>query len=411
MIRVIGFLLFLIGGFGFNMSLFTKKEKKDFFIVISVLLTLLITPIIVLLIMANRKYTFHLGTVFHQDNIVFLDNYGNFYISAREERLLFKHNSNLNVYYEVAKITINEKEYLSYNLVSGDEEYLYVGLNETDSQFLHYLCIYDRDLNLVSCWDTSELDWKVIEIDLYDNDLYLLSSYDNKLELYKVNIEENKRELLLNDIDDDSIYEDEEKLIYILYSSGFRKKGFRIKTERTEMFYVFENRVLGDLKIHLEGKNIEITNNTLIYKIDTGFDNPELYTKAYLCGNKLVFAVFDYLKKDDCGTYAYCICGYGKSKIYEFNVDSNEFFLRKEYNEGTFLIDYDLYGAKYYFNNKLFVNDAIQREIEDLKICEDVTMRGRWIYEEYYLYTFAYYNNEFYIIFSDIDHERMKAFL
>ena len=91
--------------------------------------------------------------------------------------------------------------------------------------------------------------------------------------------------------------------------------------------------------------------------------------------------------------YGICICSLEESYLYKYDLSSNELSLIKQFDKGTFLIDYDLNEYKYYKDGGLFINDVLFRECENIypEYEEHLTSDDKYI--DYY---FSYYNGEFY---------------
>ena len=94
-----------------------------------------------------------------------------------------------------------------------------------------------------------------------------------------------------------------------------------------------------------------------------------------------------------------CFCGFKKSYLYIYDLKTNELTLIKEFGNRTFLIDYDLDGAKYYYNGCLYVNDALYREcekIESYELEEIGAFDSFGVSDARLNYYISYYNGEFY---------------
>ena len=126
-----------------------------------------------------------------------------------------------------------------------------------------------------------------------------------------------------------------------------------------------------------------------------------LCSNAFLIDNKVVFGAYDYIENKDCGNYSgyYCICNQGKSFLYLLDLDTKQLNLMNEYEAGTFLIDYDLDGAKYYYDGGLYINNVFYRECEKIEPGPIETKRGESYFgsqERKLDYDVSYLNGEFY---------------
>ena len=152
-----------------------------------------------------------------------------------------------------------------------------------------------------------------------------------------------------------------------------------------------------DLSLSKDSKNIIVNNEENERTFETNFSSKgsaySFYQRAFLINNKLVFAICKRSSEKQRTCHSSCVCSLEESYLFEYDLSSNELSLIKQFDPGTFLIDYDLTGYKYYYNAGLYINDIFIRE------CEDVYPE----YVEHYsgdtwpkFYYPSYYNGEFY---------------
>lgn len=107
---------------------------------------------------------------------------------------------------------------------------------------------------------------------------------------------------------------------------------------------------------------IELNYNDNIYYIET-FNDFYFYKNIKIIDNKLVFSVYEYLNDDLCNSKD-CVCHYGKSKIYEFDLNLLNLNELKEIEKESYIIDFDLENVTHYNNGKIIKNNELLKEIE-----------------------------------------------
>ena len=349
----------------------------------------------------------HIPYYFEEEEILLSDNYNNLFYRAQLGLISFNVDRNENKF---ASFNIKGISYRS-NSVDEDSSYYYFNIlqnNYLEMNTSQYICKYDKEYNLVSLWDTSDLNWDIEDIKVIGSKLYCLSFTRAKdkrkiYNLFEVDIVEKKRKLLADNIKEDFVYINYSQSIYISVDLIGNYGRIIKQSDKTKLMATCVSTEICFDKINLciANNQINLIYDNETFCINDKVKNPKFYKKAYIENNKLIFATYDFSPKNECaggnrGGY-HCVCGFGKSYFYIFDLELKKISLLKEYPEKTLIIDYDLNGPKYYYNKRLFINDVFFRECEEIKEGETQKLYGLMTTpREEYLISYFYFKGEFY---------------
>ena len=380
-----------------------KKKIKDLiqYFLVSVLL---ISTLLFVFVGIFWTHKIHKPTYCSQVNFLFSDSEGNKYFT--HELKLLKLNKSSSEYSVIDNIYNFENiDFKRANFAANDDNLFvflcpsYYDLNNKINK--HFLNTYDKDLNLISSWDCSTF-MDILYCFEESNGFLYATAEINGIEGYsliKCNPLSHSYEVLLKNIDDKRgvFYNDALKIFINSYA-----EIYLYQDDQKLLFYSKYNKdavVLNNFVAYYENRGIKVKFQDNLFIFDLDIDWILFYEKAYLIDDKIVFGFYNYNSHELCGgEFNKCYCGYGKSYLYYFSLTSNELYQIGEYEEGSFLIDYDLNGAKYYYDSKLYVDNQFFRNCEEIKEGELEKTRNEFFNSEkdikqYYL---AYYNNEFY---------------
>ena len=123
-------------------------------------------------------------------------------------------------------------------------------------------------------------------------------------------------------------------------------------------------------------------------------------------GEKVYFATYEFLKNDECNEHARCICHFGKSYIWCFDVNSNTLELIEEFNEGSYIISFSEEQFCYYNDGKIYLNDSIIKEIEKITTGELYFSRhSTYTSAEEKSNTYFYYDDVLYYLHNEYTYE------
>ena len=385
------------------------KKKKLRFSSNLILGMIVVTPIVIFGIiyaifftLSNWVYYVHKPTVPIQQEYLFKDNSDNIYYFSFGE---------IKQIYETSKSRFAQNFYNKFDdnvdihFAVSSEDYLYIALKnwntyESKSSFLKI----DKDFNIVKIWDFSFLDSRVISMVECDDLIYaLFETKSNGHFLYMVDFENDNFFQVKNNVDSFDVFEDNDIKINICLNEKYGS-GYMSIFDKKMKLSQYGNTLYFDEKIFLEvsDKTLNFNVNGASYSFDKRDNEIGLYKNAYLIDNKIIFATLELFEDDSCGygpgKPSYCICSYGKSFLYSFDIETKELTLLEQFKEKTFLVDYDLDGAKYYYDGKLYINGSYYRDCETIKEGEKEDHTGSSYFErsEIRYYYISFYEGEFY---------------
>ena len=198
----------------------------------------------------------------------------------------------------------------------------------------------------------------------------------NLLTLEKTIIEENI------DYEKDYFFIDGESIMLLQCDNLSRSK---LSNAKDGLFYTWNRAnfscyhpAFGKINLSKDKKSLSIKYDKKIVKMDLPNEHLVFYDYAYIKDESLLFGLYEYLVHDDC-TSNYCICHYGTSSLFKLDLNSGLVSTIAEYDSGTVLIDYDEYGAEYYYNGGLYDHDRFIEECPKIENRETVSVASRTV--------------------------------
>ena len=130
-----------------------------------------------------------------------------------------------------------------------------------------------------------------------------------------------------------------------------------------EISFVLEEKI-AKLKIVEEGICFEYLDETYEYPIQA--NALRLYPIVKVIENKIYFAVNDWVQKEDCEKPD-CLCGYNKSMLITFDLESKQLSVKKEIGEMDAFIDFNKDESIYYSKGIIYRNESILEQVEEIQ--------------------------------------------
>lgn len=291
----------------------------------------------------------------------------------------------------------------NYERVVANSKYIITTLSRPEAPNYYFIMVFDKSYNPIKTINFED-DEEVLDIACTEGSLYiyLKNVGAEEFSLFRYDFDLDLVSILIDRAPKAKSYEDDDvRLFFIDY--WYYSRICKYEDTKTRLYkwdgHFKTDKI--DLSIFRNGKNIVVENENKAHTLDPGLNlasnryasNCYFYSKAYLFGNQLVFAIYKKSAIKQCASGPQlCICSLQESYLYKYDLSSNELSLVKEFEKGTFLIDYDLDGYKYYRDGGLYINDVLFRECENIypEYVEHLTN------EEKMYYYFSYYNGEFY---------------
>ena len=387
----------------------TRKQKTGLFLGIFIPLGFIANIglfYVFLLIVFNWPYHIHRPAVLNRTGDVFSDADGNVY--CYQSRGIYRYDS-LDVTKQPQRMSFVDEngESLGLQCMSRDDSYFYVGLHDGNrgGHTNYTIQVFDQHFDMVDSM-TFQDEMAIDGMCAVDGNVYYVLrdiKNDNYRTLYCYNVNSKERVTVKDNIEKDTRVINGEHEIY--YDQIYY---LQITTSKTKLNYWWDDKLDNShlffedvFDLCFDTKSIYLTFNgeKCTFEKDRNFNT--FCSKATLVDNKIIFATYEYIKNKECGNYRdyYCICNQGKSFLYVLDLDTKELNLIDEYEVGAFLIDYDLEGAKYYYDGGLYINNVFYRECEKIEPGPIETKRGEnyFRFEERKLdYDVSYYKGEFY---------------
>lgn len=359
-------------------------------------------------------YHIHRPAVLNQTSDVFKDENGIVYFVQND--FLFYYNNDDNKTPHLFNRKKDNGDWLNPRGLVRDNNYFYYFLDDggNGGQTNYCLRIYDKQFELIETIIFPD-DMYIFGKCTANGLLYYVLSEKNTLtedskdvipgkrSLYSYDASTKETKLVFEDIKKNTSVEDNG--VSLFYNNSYHLQVISEKTS-LDNWWDKEKRVshryFGDLfDFYLYNGNINATIHGEDYSFEVDKRIDTLCSNAFLIDNKVVFGAYNYVENKKCGNYSgyYCICNQGEVFLYKLDLDTKELEIMGEYEKGTFLIDYDLDGAKYYFDGGLYINNEFYRECEKIEPGPIEIKRGESYFrsEERKLdYDVSYLNGEFY---------------
>ena len=323
-----------------------------------------------LLIIASQIiFVKHKPSYLHQARIAFKDNNNNAYFSTIFDL----------VGYNFSESDYNENSQLSEivnisskRIVEFDD---YIALTAYDSKTkLSSIRVYNKNFELMLL-DTFDESVAILDAVGRGDVLYYLQKEltNNSVSLFSLDIQTRSSSLLLTRVEHLTTYSGSDVKITFGELDAWGRR-MAILGSTTPFLNVLINNELckycDGVVVSLNKKKITITYDNYSYEFKNNLALDVFYDKCYLIDNNVVFAAYKNKKTIWCGRYsntAPCICSFGTSALFSFDLITKKLSVIKSYEPGTFLVDYDMSGSKYYYNGGLYVNDCFLHTCETIK--------------------------------------------
>lgn len=283
----------------------------------------------------------------------------------------------------------------------NDNYVAYVGSVQRDNQFDRYLQIYNHNLELL---DEIYLPNAHVHGMVLDGDCVFYTSSNNSnpdnVSLFKYRLLTKELFVSQNNLQENVLLDDNSTKLYV----GLNHRLFLGRNDSKLLlpFYFdnnhYQHSYFFNLDVSTNSKGKLVIQNGDITVVKNQNNSCHLYENAFLVDNKIVFAVYEKNNNPNCGAKSQetCVCQYGKSHLYSYDLISNELITVDDFENGTFLIDYDLDGYCYYNNGNLFVNKIMKRECKRIspgEVKKSNLKKSLDFKNKYYI---SYHNEEFY---------------
>ena len=293
---------------------------------------------------------------------------------------------------------------LNYPKALCDNNYIYVFSFSSYRNQPEVIQIYDCSFSLIK----TVYFRGIRDIAVSNGKVFMVLKDDetNKYQLSLFTVSDNKKEILIDDIVGglDFFYED----IHLYLDRELKLSScLRLIEEKTLLFNFYDGNGLlhkrvsnYDLEFADGRVCVYVDDDSFILKPDISFN--AVYKNAFLVDNKLVFSVYNIVPNKECGTMtekSFCICKQGKSYAYYFDLVTKQFELIKEFNEGSFLVDYSYNETMYYYDGGLYVNNTKVRECEIITPGDIEKSVGSSYFKDYdykLKYYLSYFGGNFY---------------
>ena len=322
-----------------------------------------------LLIASQIVFVKHKPSYLHQARIAFKDNNNNAYFSTIFDL----------VGYNFSESDYNENSQLSEivnisskRIVEFDD---YIALTSYDYETnLCDIRVYNKNFELMLL-DTFDDSVAILDIVGRGETLYYLQKdlSNGHTSLFSLDIQTRSSSLLLPRVEPLTTYSGSDVKITFGELDAWGRR-MAILGNKTQFLSVH----LGDkfckycdgIFVALNNKKFTITYEDFSYEFKNNLALDTFYDKCYLIDDNVVFAAYKNKKTIWCGRYsdtAPCICSFGTSVLFSFDLITKKLSVINSYEPGTFLVDYDMSGSKYYYNGGLYVNDCFLHTCETIK--------------------------------------------
>ncbi|MBQ9266158.1 MAG: hypothetical protein IJ186_03735 [Bacilli bacterium] len=380
----------------------TKSFKIRHFAIFGfIFLGCILPPLVVYVLLYTAISSYvekHLPTSIEIYDCIFVDSNNNYYLKNKYGSMLVK-DQNWGKSNAIDDILLEFGDDLRLLDATGDNQYLYLFVSNyysrssASKEYKAYYLVYDTDLSLKYKFDVSSDYYRSLDMLCSSNLLYVYTTnYDNdRLDLHRFDFSNSQDDILMSDVQDNNVYYDDDVTIQLKKDSDNRFTKMRKVSNNTKMFYKFDKFSLLDKEIILDANSIKINDGGMLYTIKTDFATPKFYEAAYVENSKIKFAIYDYLNNAECGRPdSNCICRYGRSHYYVFDLNNKAIKEEKELKEGSFIIDYSQDELIYYYNKKIYNGDIFMRDCEEIEYGEIVklyfdSVNTRDYYKQFYI--------------------------
>ena len=376
----------------------SKVFIKDVFKLSTIYLSML-SFIIVLNSCSGYTYK-HKPFYLNQASILFEDSDENLYFKTGTGTVsLCKYNYEEKGHREVCRFYDGDEQY-NFRLATSNSDYLFVYLTPVDIELPPVLKTLNKSFEEV---DKIYFDKNDQVIGLACNNqfvyVYKYGSETNTYSLIRIDSQSNSIITLVSDLNGLTSYSDNGVVLFFVEKN--RHKYFGKYDEKTILINDYSNHLFTDkLFLNLSNDSITILNSGVEHSFKKEHNFNSFYEKAFLFGEDLYFATYLYSKSPECGQEAdvaqKCFCGIKESYLFHFDTSTNELREIKSFKTGTYLIDYEPFSTKYYYDGALYIEDELVKECEKIQADSLVKVGAFEKINGYKLnYYLSYYNNGF----------------
>lgn len=268
------------------------------------------------------------------------------------------------------------KERLNYDFSDSNDDCFFVCLSKNS-----YSCKTNHKSQIIKTYDKEFSEISTLRFEDYqrvrdvcagDKYLYicLRDTRSNVDSLFRYDYMNNSMVLIAGDVADGNTYNGEDINLYLkTYDYWNNDRCIGKYTDKTRLLGSKNNYFTNSIGVRLSDNHVVINSNGTTKAFNKEFPFTDFYKKVYLIDNQLIFGAYKYEPSDLCvsNTIALCECSIRESYLYKYDILNNNLSLINSYESGSFLIDYDLDGAAYYYNGGLYVNNVLQKECEKIE--------------------------------------------
>ena len=287
--------------------------------------------------------------------------------------------------YIACSLDFQNKHYSDFSSFATNDNYIFLS---SDNELL----ICDGDLQVIK---TFTLEGTIHSFAANSSSLFFLEKKENETNMHCFSIENDDITLISEKINTNTTYFYNGSSLYVNY----KKELFILSSSNT--FIAKETSAdlcepdYGIIEAELQSKEVSFSFNEKNVSFETLGDT--FYSKFYLKVHKVLFACYKKYDNPECKVHSNCICKFGESALYCFDLEKLQLDLISEYSFGSFLIDYDYNGAQYYLNGKLYDKESFVGECKLIEVGDKITMyKGDGMKEINKRYYLSYYNEKFY---------------
>ena len=338
----------------------------------------------------------HKPLIVHGVNSIFKDNNGNvYYDDLFVSDTVHRFNVTSNENHEFFEYCDANGEIWKSLAAAANASYFFVATKSSSSMMIK---VFDKNIKEIVMVPIN--NGRVLDMTCKDETVYWIHFFteesNRRYSLLSYNLLTGEKNVLIDSMEGNGSCYDGDTCIF--YSDTYE---IGIVTSKTKLIHATSFLLTNTIQLKFDEKTIIIKKASTEHIFKTNFDFNGAYRNAYLIDNKLVFATKKFEKNKECSFQNNndCICKMQESFLFSFDVVTNELSLIKEYDPGTILLDYDLDGAQYYCDGKLYINDVFYRDCNHLKPGE-IKKIGYFDYYRYSdddLHTFiSFFDGEFY---------------
>ena len=359
---------------------------------VSLLLLLLLIPMqISCLGLGWTKYgPYHRPAFIYTPNFVYNTNEGRYCIIN-------------NTLYELVDGTFRELD-ITFNQKneSGSTDYLRninIYDNNIYSQTSYYIYVYSFKWELKEKLNISSRSFVVC-----DNAIYYTKGNEPNFKLFRYDL--ITKETIEIYVSDDHIIEYMNTKLFInvngdLYDISqqneyiFNAKRYNYTWVQNKRMNFVSNNIEYLFKFEENIMKVSANDFTNSYDIK---DSNMYYQKILVKEENVYFSTYEYIENPDCVEDTKCICHFGKSYIWCFNTKTKELELLKEFDVGSYIIDFNDKTYCYYFDGNVLYNDSLISNIVKVEPKGSYYCIGEPSYKvgDEYSKTYIYYDSKLY---------------